>query len=71
MAMQVYAFTPPLPKLQLDYSGGNVTVTWAPGFGVLESSSTLAPGSWSDVPGGINGYSEPVSGKHFFRVRMP
>ncbi len=71
LAMNVYAFSAPLPALQLDYADGNVTVTWQPDFGQLEYSDTLAPGSWSAVPGGFNGYYEPAAGNRFFRVRMP
>jgi hypothetical protein len=71
MAMQVSVITPPLPRLQLAYNGADVTITWSPDFGQLEYSDTLAPGSWSAVPGGFNGYTESATGTRYFRVRMP
>ena len=71
MAMQIHAISAPLPALQMNYDAGNVTVTWQPDFGQLEYSDTLAPGSWSPVPGGYNGYIELATGNRFFRVRMP
>jgi len=59
-----------LGAVQVARVGGNVQFAWSGGTGIrLQKSTTLAQGSWSDVPGtlGANSYSEPAtnSAAHF------
>jgi hypothetical protein len=60
------------PQLRMEISGGNITITWSPASGVLQSENAL-DGSWDDVspqppPGGP--YVTPASGAmRFFRTR--
>ncbi|MEO6786072.1 MAG: hypothetical protein ABI318_08060, partial [Chthoniobacteraceae bacterium] len=72
--------TMPTPKVGVAVTGPNVAVKWpaaASGW-VLESSETLAPGSWQTVPLGSGPFSqsgvlsiqEAVTGpKKFYRLR--
>jgi hypothetical protein len=48
-------------------AGGRLTITYT---GVLESSDTLLPGSWTAVAGATNPYQVPQGGTHrFYRTR--
>jgi hypothetical protein len=67
------------PSLGTLYFGDSLLVTWpaAPAGFVLQSSDSLWPGSWTDVPGGplqFNGQnlqSVPLNGTNqFFRLRF-
>jgi len=64
--------TPGAPVLSISSAGpGQVTLSWTPdgpGF-VLQESTTLAPGSWTDVPGTPqNPVTLPTVGRKFFRL---
>jgi hypothetical protein len=64
--------TPGAPVLSIANAGpGQVTLSWTPdgpGF-VLQESTTLAPGSWTDVPGDLqNPVTLPTVGRKFFRL---
>ena len=67
-------------EIVVNAAGGNLTISWpdtASGF-ILESSATMATGSWSTVTAGqtdSNGtisVTVPISGaRQFFRLRHP
>ena len=69
----------PQPQLQLGLAGANTVLSWpasAVGF-ILEESSTLSPGSWSNSPAAVeivNGINyatnAPGAGLKFYRLRM-
>ena len=72
--------TVPKPKLGIGVAGGNIVLKWpaaAAGW-VLETSDSLAPGSWQDVPPatavtvdrGVATMEQPAVGlKKFYRLR--
>jgi hypothetical protein len=67
---QAVAAPTSLGAVQVALSGGSVQFSWSGGAGIrLQKSTTLAAGSWSDVPGtlGASSYSEPAtnSAAHF------
>jgi hypothetical protein len=58
------------PRLAVSAApGNNITIQWS-GGGVLQESSTLAAGGWSDVANAASPYTvAPTAPKRFFRVR--
>ena len=60
------------PKLSLSRSGNNLTISWAPSGGVLESTDSLVkPAVWIAVPNTVgNSVTVDLStGVKFYRVR--
>jgi uncharacterized repeat protein (TIGR01451 family) len=54
LATLVAPFASSLPVLRLELTGNIVTISWpatTPGNAVLQTSPSLSPASWSDVPG--------------------
>ncbi|HEU0010285.1 MAG TPA: hypothetical protein VFT34_10770, partial [Verrucomicrobiae bacterium] len=74
--MTVKAFVPSVveaPRLSSALSGGNITISWAPGVGRLQSATEIG-GRWDDVPPSDppNPHTEPATGAlKFFRVVVP
>lgn len=60
------------PQLSSSLAGGNITITWDPPVGRLQSATEVA-GPWSDVePSPSNPHTEPATGaRKFFRVAVP
>ena len=55
----------PVP-LGFSFSSGKLTLTWdAAGF-KLQSTPTVQPTTWSDVPGATSPYLVPLTGAHAF-----
>ena len=61
--------------LSITQSGSNANFTWVGGAGIrLQKSTTLAPASWSDVPGttGLSSYAEPATNTAaYYRLFKP
>jgi hypothetical protein len=72
LSQAVVAATPTQPTLSVTVSGGTLHLTWtASPTGRLQTTTTLAPASWADVPGttGLGTATVPISGASaFFRV---
>ena len=77
--VQVIIPQPP-PLLHAGYSGHSVAISWptnAPGFFVLQASSSLTPAGWTDVTNSVNVIGSqytvtdsPTNTKRFFRLRQ-
>ncbi len=65
------------PKLNINLSGANATLTWPEIPFVLQSSPSLSSPTWTRVTSGINQvngqnrYSVPASGTTFYRLTYP
>ena len=59
------------PQLSSSLSGGNITISWDPPVGRLQSATEIA-GDWTDVePSPSNPHTEPATGaRKFFRVKV-
>jgi hypothetical protein len=58
------------PTLRIIRSGSEVEISWD-GGGILESSTTLAPESWTDVSSASSPYrTAPTQQHQFYRVRL-
>jgi hypothetical protein len=53
--------------LSVGLDGGNVTISWIPATGTLQSSSSVT-GPYTDVAGATSPYSTPATGTAYFRV---
>lgn len=64
--------TPGAPLLRATASGsGQIDLSWSPADSgwILQESTTLAPDSWTEVPGGTSPLSLPISGpRKFYRL---
>jgi len=66
---RVVFHTLPLPQIQLNWSGGSLTMMWEGGGTLLESDNLLA---WTVVPNAVSPHLTTLSGAmRFFRVRQP
>ena len=70
LTFDVVAAATPVP-ITITNSAGNVVLTW-PGTGwTLQSSPSLAPGSFTDIPGATSPYTNSTAvGPLFFRLRQ-
>jgi hypothetical protein len=72
LSQAVVVATPTQPTLSVTVSGGSLHLTWpASATGRLQTTTTLAPAGWADVPGtiGLGTATVPISGTSaFFRV---
>lgn len=59
------------PTLRIVQVGAEVEISWD-GGGTLQTSSTLAPGSWTAVPNAVSPHRTAVAGQHhrFYRVEL-
>jgi hypothetical protein len=58
------------PRLTAGLAGGNITISWTPAVGRLQSALEVA-GPWEDVPP-ANPHTEPATGaRKFYRVVVP
>ena len=72
--LSVGAIVPSLvaaPQLSSSLAGGNITISWEPAVGQLQSATEVG-GPWSDVTPSQPPYTEPATGaRKFFRVAVP
>ncbi|MGZ8920102.1 MAG: PA14 domain-containing protein [Limisphaerales bacterium] len=73
LALKAYRSTSstqvPGARITITRTATSTTLSWS-GGGALETSSTLAPNSWSTVQGATNPYTVPTTGTSaFYRVR--
>jgi hypothetical protein len=72
LSQAVVVATPTQPTLSVTVSGGSLHLTWpASATGRLQTTTSLAPVGWADVPGtiGLGTATVPISGASaFFRV---
>ena len=74
MGLQLYALTPPVPRLSISQSAGMVTVSWDPAIGTLRASTEVAaPKPWPEVAGSpTSPFTTPASGPFkAFYVTVP
>lgn len=65
-----WVLPPKPPELSITTATvGNVTISWT-AAGVLEESTNMAPGSWSDSPNQANPQTRAATGTKFFRIRQ-
>ena len=58
----------PSTRIAVTRSGGTTVLTWS-GGGTLQTSTTMAPNSWSAVSNANGQYTLPTAGTHaFYRV---
>lgn len=71
-AAGTFEFVPDVPPGGLAIApaeGGGFTITWTDPDGTLERSLSMAPGSWSVVPGATSGIVVPMAGPvEYFRL---
>jgi hypothetical protein len=69
-----YVYVAPIfgPTLTPTLSGGNISISWAPAGGHIESTAALGAGAIWTSNGVANPYITPASGpEKFFRVVVP
>jgi len=74
LALKAYRSTSSTPvpstRITVNRTGGSTVLSWN-GGGTLETSTTMAPNSWSVVSGANGSYTLPSTGTHaFYRVRQ-
>ena len=59
------------PQLSASLAGGNITISWTPAVGRLQSAVEVG-GDWNDVAAPSNPFTEPATGESkFYRVVVP
>jgi len=59
------------PTLAIQGSGANISITWTPIAGVLQSATNM-PGTFTDLPGATSPYVTNLTAPQlYFRVRLP
>jgi hypothetical protein len=62
--------TTPSPRITTTRNGNSMVLSWT-GGGTLETSSTMAAGSWTAVQNGTSPYTVQTTGANaFYRVRQ-
>lgn len=68
--LQLIKVATSVPTLSISRSGGNVSISWTPGVGVLQSAPAIT-GPYTDIPASTSPYSAPATGApKYYRVRL-
>ena len=68
--LQLIKVATTLPTLSINRSGGNVSISWTPSVGVLQSAPAIT-GPYTDIPAAASPYTTPATGASlYYRVRL-